>query len=445
MNVGSVPETRVCELLSASGLTTWLRAQIATLVGGLAEDVDVGTRFADLGVTSLQMTTVMAALSEALDRPLSPTVAWAYPTIAALVSHLLATAIGAPAATMRSRRSPASEPVAIVGLGCRFPHASGPDAFWRLLIGGGDGVGELPPGRWDPAQLAARAASVGAQIPARAGFLSDPVEDFDPLFFGISPREAEDVDPQQRLFLEVAWEALEHAGYARESLVGSATGVFAGAIWNDFAALAARHAASAVTVHSATGQALNMVANRVSYALGLRGPSMVFDSACSSSLLAVHHACQSLRHGDSSMALAGGVNVLLDPETMLRLTLFGGLSADGRCKAFDAAGDGFGRGEGCGVVVLKLLSQALADGDDIWATVDGSAVNNDGLTNGLTAPVRTRSATCFAPPAPTPAWRPRTSPTSRLTARGPRSAIRSKPRLLEPCTARPVTTSARSS
>jgi acyl transferase domain-containing protein len=216
--------------------------------------------------------------------------------------------------------------------------------------------------------------------------MSCRLDEFDPLFFGISPREAQEMDPQQRLFLEVAWEALEDAGHANEQLAGSATGVFAGAIWNDFAALAASSTASAATAHSATGRSLNMVANRVSYALGLRGPSMVFDSACSSSLLAVHHACQSLRRGESSMALAGGVNVLLDPDAMLTLTLFGGLSPDGRCKSFDASGDGFGRGEGCGVVVLKLLSRALADGDDVWATIAGSAVNNDGLTNGLTAP-----------------------------------------------------------
>ena len=388
MNAPSGPAVD-CELSSAAGLTRWLQAQMAAHLGGLTREIPEDGRFADAGMTSLQMTAVVAALSDALRRPLSPTIAWAHPTVAALVEHLLSAAPGAaPASRKRVRRSTEGpqEPVAIVGLGCRFPRADDPAAFWRLLSSGGDGVGAVPPGRWDATKLAARADAAGASVPVNAGFMSCRLDEFDPLFFGISPREAQEMDPQQRLFLEVAWEALEDAGHANEQLAGSATGVFAGAIWNDFAALAASSATRTATAHSATGRSLNMVANRVSYALGLRGPSMVFDSACSSSLLAVHYACQSLRNGESSMALAGGVNVLLDPDAMLTLTLFGGLSADGTCKSFDAAGDGFGRGEGCGVVVLKLLSRALADGDDVWATIDGSAVNNDGLTNGLTAP-----------------------------------------------------------
>jgi acyl transferase domain-containing protein/acyl carrier protein len=193
------------------------------------------------------------------------------------------------------------------------------------------------------------------------------------------------MDPQQRLFLEVAWEALEDAGLSGAELVGSRTGVFAGAIWHDYADLAGPDP-TRLTGHSATGRALNMVANRLSYVLGLRGPSVVLDSACSSSLLALHLACQSIWSGESTLALAGGVNLLLHPHTTAALTMFGGLSPDGRCKAFDARADGFGRGEGCGVVVLKPLSRALADGNDIWCVVRGSATNNDGLSNGLTAP-----------------------------------------------------------
>ncbi|RPF40442.1 acyl transferase domain-containing protein [Streptomyces sp. Ag109_G2-6] len=277
------------------------------------------------------------------------------------------------------------EPLAVVGIGCRFPQAEGPEQFWRLLREGTDAVRPVPAERWDPAYGAhapAGPAGFGGTVPTRAGMLDTPVDEFDPLFFGISPREAQEMDPQQRIFMEVAWEALEDAGLANEKLTGSRTGVFASAVWHDYAELAP----GAPSPHSATGRALNMVANRLSYALGLRGPSMVVDSACSSSLLAVHLACQSLWSGESDTALAGGVNLMLNPANMLSLTSFGGLSPDGLCKAFDARADGFGRGEGCGVVVLKPLSRALAAGDDVYCVIRGSAANNDGLSNGLTAP-----------------------------------------------------------
>ncbi|MDH6113662.1 acyl transferase domain-containing protein/NADPH:quinone reductase-like Zn-dependent oxidoreductase [Kitasatospora sp. MAP12-15] len=278
------------------------------------------------------------------------------------------------------------EPIAVVGIGCRFPQAESPEAFWRMLEEGVDAVGPVPADRWDPVAYAqAHPDVVSDRVPVEAGFLDGPVDGFDPLFFGISPREAQEMDPQQRLFLEVAWEALEDAGLANESLAGSRTGVFASAIWHDYAELAAPDV-DGLSPHSATGRALNMVANRLSYVLGLRGPSFMVDSACSSSLLAVHLACQSLWAGESTAAIAGGVNLLLNPANMVSITQFGGLSPDGRCKAFDASADGFGRGEGCGVVVLKPLSRALADGDEIWCTILGSAANNDGPSNGLTAP-----------------------------------------------------------
>lgn len=232
--------------------------------------------------------------------------------------------------------------------------------------------------------MSADGAGSGA-VTSQAGFLPGRIDGFDPLFFGISPREAQEMDPQQRLFLEVAWESLEDAGLADGRLDGTRTGVFVGAIWRDFADLAQSNA-SRLTSHSATGRALNMVANRLSYALGLRGPSVVVDSACSSSLLAVHLACQSIWSGESTVAITGGVNLLLNPASMVALTRFGGLSPDGRCKAFSADADGFGRGEGAVALVLKPLHLALADGDDIYCTIRGSATNNDGRSNGLTAP-----------------------------------------------------------
>ncbi|HEX5496861.1 MAG TPA: acyltransferase domain-containing protein [Mycobacteriales bacterium] len=377
---------------TADSLTGWLRAQVAGHTGRAPRDVDTGVSFARQGLDSLRATTLMATLSELLGRRLSPTLLWAHPTIEALTAHLLTGDAAAPAAGTGHRSGPSTnpdrhgEPVAVIGLGCRLPKADGPGAFWRLLREGTDAVGPAPAGRWAAAVSADpdTAASVSL-ADTEAGFLDRPIDGFDPLFFGISPREAEEMDPQQRLFLEVAWEALEDAGLANDGLRGTRTGVFVGAIWRDFADLAGPDPAR-ISSHSATGRALNMVANRLSYVLGLRGPSVVLDSACSSSLLAVHLACQSLWSGESSVALAGGVNLMLNPATMLALARFGGLSPDGRCKAFAAAADGFGRGEGAGVVVLKPLSRALADADDIWCTIRGSAVNNDGFSNGLTAP-----------------------------------------------------------
>lgn len=292
------------------------------------------------------------------------------------------TAPSRPAAMRRddgvTRAEP--EPIAVVGVGCRFPGAATPDDFWELLRSGTDAVREVPADRWRDVPGADETEIT------HAGFL-DRVDSFDSLFFNISPREAEEMDPQQRLFLEVAWEALEDAGLANEALAGSRTGVFASAIWHDYADLGGSRGED-LSIHSATGRALNMVANRLSYVLGLRGPSMVIDSACSSSLLAVHLACQSIWSGESDTAIAGGVNLLLSPGTMLALTKFGGLARDGRCKTFDARADGFGRGEGCGVIVLKPLSAALAECDDIWCVIRGSAANNDGYSNGLTAPSR---------------------------------------------------------
>ena len=193
------------------------------------------------------------------------------------------------------------------------------------------------------------------------------------------------MDPQQRLALELAWEALEDAGIPPRSLAGSRTGVFMGVIFRDYADLH-RSADALVTSHTGPGTSLSIVANRISYVLGLRGPSLSVDTACSSSLVSVHLACQSLRDGECTAALAGGVNLILYPGIAVELTKFGGLSGDGRCKAFDARADGFARGEGAGMVVLKPLSRALADGDPVYALIRGGAVNNDGFSNGLTAP-----------------------------------------------------------
>ena len=223
------------------------------------------------------------------------------------------------------------------------------------------------------------------------------VDSFDAGFFGIAPREAERMDPQQRLLLEVAWEALEHAGIAPNQLAGSATGVFVGISAVDYARLGGGEHASPGRF-AGTGNALSIAANRLSYVLDLRGPSWAVDTACSSSLVAVAQACESLARGECTLALAGGVNLMLSPELTVTFSKAGMMAADGRCKTFDAAADGYVRGEGCGIVVLKPLAAAVADGDRVLATIRGAAVNQDGRSNGLTAPSGTAqtSVVCTA-------------------------------------------------
>ncbi|WP_344415249.1 type I polyketide synthase, partial [Streptomyces glomeratus] len=271
------------------------------------------------------------------------------------------------------------EPIAVVGMSCRFPGAPGPEAYWRLLKAGESAVSDrspdarpgLPPG-----------------VPTRpAGFL-DAVDGFDPEFFGITPREAAGIDPQQRLMLELAWEALEHAGIVPGTIRGAQAGVFVGAIWDDYAKLAHQHGADSVTHHTITGVSRSIIANRVSYVLGLRGPSLVVDSAQSSSLVAVQLACESLRKGDCETALAGGVSLNLVPEGFVVAEKFGALSPDGRTYTFDERANGYVRGEGGGGVVLKTLRRALADGDTVHGLIRGGAVNNDGGGDNLTAPSR---------------------------------------------------------
>ncbi|WP_375765195.1 SDR family NAD(P)-dependent oxidoreductase [Archangium gephyra] len=339
-----------------------------------------GGRFADAGVTSLQATALVRALGAELNRSLPSTLLWECPTVDALCRFLA----DEGQAERGELAAAAEEPIAIVGMACRFPGASGPEGFWKLLSEGRDAVREVPTGRYPEAAFDADPSAPGKSHVRRGAFL-EQVDGFDPQFFDISPREAVQLDPQQRLALELTWEALADAGRPPASLRGSRTGVFLGVIWRDYAELR-RGDLTGVTAHTGTGQAPGMAANRISYVLGVHGPSMVVDTACSSSLVAVHLACQSLRSGESSMALAGGVNLLLSADTWVSLAKFGGLSPEGRCSAFDARANGYVRGEGGGMVVLKRLSTALADGDPIYAVIPASAVNNDGDSNGLTAP-----------------------------------------------------------
>ncbi|MCL4267599.1 MAG: type I polyketide synthase [Anaerolineae bacterium] len=277
------------------------------------------------------------------------------------------------------------EPVAIIGLSGRFPGAENIREYWQLLCNSVDAITEVPADRWDAHQLYDPDLAAPGKINTRWGGFLRQVDQFDPLFFGISPRETVQMDPQQRLMLELAWEALADAGQDVEALRESDTAVFFGASWADYATLHHKNDLEYIAQHTATGTHFSIIANRVSYAFGFRGPSMTIDTACSSSLVAIHQACISLRSGESTLALAGGVHLMLAPDSTLMMSKFGGLSPDGRCRTFDAHANGFVRGEGGGVVVLKMLSQALADHDPIYCVIQGSAVNNDGRETGLSA------------------------------------------------------------
>ena len=272
-------------------------------------------------------------------------------------------------------------PIAITGIGCRFPEATGPEAFWGLLTNGGDAIKEIPANRFDVDAFYDARPGIPGKIYSRWGGFLDQIDQFDPYFFGISPREAAGMDPQHRLLLEVAWEALEDAGQVPEQLLGQQVGVFAGMCTNDY--LNSVSDLSLIDIYFAAGNARSLLSGRLSYALGFEGPSVVVDTACSTSLVAVHLACQSLRSGESMLALAGGANLVLDPDPSIGFSQAQMLARDGRCKAFDARGDGFVRSDGVGIVVLKRLADALADHDPIYAVIRGSAVNNDGRSGGL--------------------------------------------------------------
>jgi acyl transferase domain-containing protein/NADPH:quinone reductase-like Zn-dependent oxidoreductase len=280
----------------------------------------------------------------------------------------------------------AYEAIAIIGMSCRLPQAPDPDRFWRLLRDGVSAITEVPPARWNPDDMPAGDLSADAQAALRHGGFIEQVDRFDAAFFGISPREAAVMDPQQRLVAELSWEVLEHAGIAPSTLSGSRTGVFVGAIARDYATVLAAAGARGSTQHSLAGLEQGIIANRVSYLLGLHGPSLTVDAAQASSLVAVHLACESLRSGDAELAIAGGVSLNLVPDSAVAVAKFGGLSPDGRCFTFDARANGYVRGEGGGLVLLKPLDAALADGDRVLAVIRGSAVNNDGSTDSLTVP-----------------------------------------------------------
>ncbi|MGA4029588.1 amino acid adenylation domain-containing protein, partial [Ralstonia nicotianae] len=375
--------------VSAAVVEARLRAELAARLGLDAEAIDREQPFAFYGLDSMSAVQLAEALSVWMRVTVAPVVFWEHPNIARLAGFLAELSAAGQGDRHPAEAAPdapvqaADAPIAIIGLGCRFPGADDADAFWDALDGQVDAIGAVPQARRAAGTFDEPRAELPSQV--RLGGFLDRVDAFDAAFFSISPLEAARMDPQQRLALEVAWQALEDAGIAASGLAGSTTGVFIGISTHDYENLQDR-AGSELSVYSATGNAGSIVANRLSYCLDLRGPSLAIDTACSSSLVAVHAACQSLRDGESTLALAGGVNLVLSTLSSEPFARAGMLSPDGRCKAFDASANGYVRGEGCGVVVLKRLSDALRDGDPVRAVILGSAVMQDGRGNGLIAP-----------------------------------------------------------
>ncbi|SOJ54348.1 Phthiocerol/phenolphthiocerol synthesis polyketide synthase type I PpsB [Mycobacterium simulans] len=369
-------------------LRHWLVDYLVTNIGCTPDEVDPNLSLADLGVSSRDAVVLSGELTELLGKTVSPIDFWEHPTINALAAYLTAPEPDpeSEAALRRPARNSLDEPIAVIGMGCRFPGGiSGPEALWEFLCERRSSIGQIPPERWQPFESESpEIAAVLARTTRWGSFLPD-IDAFDAEFFEISPSEADKMDPQQRLLLEVSWEALEHAGIPPSSLRRSQTGVFAGSCLSEYGAIASTDL-SQVDGWSNTGGAMSIIANRLSYFLDLRGPSVAVDTACSSSLVAIHLACQSLRTQDSNLAIAAGVNLLLSPAVFRGFDQVGALSPTGNCRAFDAAADGFVRGEGAGVVVLKRLTDAQRDGDRVLAVICGSAVNQDGRSNGLMAP-----------------------------------------------------------
>jgi len=371
----------------AQAICDWLAAQIGQRSGRSAAQIDIHQPFVSFGLDSVALVGISGELEDWLGKKVSPTLLYGYPTIAALAEHLSADPAAAGDTSGVSKRATENELIAVVGLGCRFPGADSPAAFWKLLRDGADAIGEVPSDRWDAdAWYDARSDMPGKLVTRQGGFLTG-VDQFDAPFFHLSAREAETLDPQQRLLLEVAWATLENAAQSPDRLVDTDTGVFVGISGSDYARLQGRAGDfNTIDAHTGTGTLNSVAAGRLAYVLGLHGPCLAVDTACSSSLASVHLAIASLRSRECRAALAGGVNLILDPSTSVALSAMHALSPDGRCHTFDAAAGGYGRGEGCGMVMLKRLADAVDDGDRILAVIRGSAMNHDGRSNGLTAP-----------------------------------------------------------
>ena len=366
-------------------IIAWLVKKVAQEGGWREEEVDSGRSFSAFGIDSAAAVGIVGELEEWLGRSLEATALYDFPTIGALAGHLSGKGGEQEGGEMRwtkkERGRQKEKALAIVGMACRFPGAADLEAYEKLLMSGESALGVVPSSRWEPGTFTdPEIAGFDTIASDRGGFLED-IEGFDRSFFGISVGEARAMDPQQRLVMETAWTALEDGGLSREALSGSRTGVFIGQSGGDFARLY-----QGAPVRAASGMAPSITANRISYWLNLRGPSMAIDTACSSSLVALEQAMLQVRAGRCEQAIVGGVNVILAPDMSQAFSQAGMLSPTGECRTFDEGANGYVRGEGCGVVVVKALEDALEAGDRIWAVIRGGAVNQDGATNGLTAP-----------------------------------------------------------
>ena len=372
-------------------LTDYLRDAVAEVTRVDAAEIREDAGFFDLGMDSLMAVELRRRIEHGVGKEIPVTLVMDHPRLSDAADYLLGDVLGLgeqasatqPASVVRPRTD---EPIAIVAVSCHFPGAPDAEAFWELLSGGVDAIREVPEDRFDIDEFYDPDPATPGKTYTRFGGFLDSVDGFDPEFFGISPREAVWIEPQQRLMLETVWEGLERAGYAPSALRGSRTGVFAGVAANEYAHLLSSESVDKIEPYFITGNALNAISGRVAFALGLEGPAVAVDTACSSALVAVHQACQALHSGDCDLALAGGVSVLLSPVTAIAASRARMLSPVGRCKTFDASADGYVRSEGCGILVLKRLSDAERDGDRVCAVISSSAVNQDGASSGLTVP-----------------------------------------------------------
>ncbi|MFJ7929561.1 type I polyketide synthase [Peribacillus sp. NPDC096448] len=367
---------------TSSDIKKWLIEEIAARLELVPEEIETGEPFINFGLDSAEAVMLSGDLAEWLGQEVSPTIFWDFPCIEELAISL-SNGDNEDCKinfTADKKVQISKEPIAIVGIGCRFPRAKNPREFWDLLKEGKDAISDFPIER-----LKLINQYKGEHFGIRRGGYVENIELFDYSFFKITKREATRMDPQQRMLLEVTWEAFEDAGINPEKIRGTKTGVFIGTSNSDYGRMQITQSQDP-HIYAVTGTALSIAANRISYFFDLHGPSMAIDTACSSSLVAIHYACQSIWQGDSTLAVVGGANLILSPEITSSFANAGMLAGDDCCKTFDARADGYVRGEGVGVVILKSFSQAICDEDDIYAVIHGSAVNQDGRTNGLTAP-----------------------------------------------------------
>ncbi|HEY9712766.1 MAG TPA: type I polyketide synthase, partial [Chroococcales cyanobacterium] len=356
-----------------SEICAWFSAKLSEVTGRVDLDIALDDTLSDFGLSSCEAASLTGDLERWLRIELPPNFLYDHCTVRQIAGYVLSARRSSEETNRAMSPTATHEPIAIVGMACRFPGARNPDEFWELLSGGVDAISEVPRSRWDvEAFFDATPGKPGKMNTRYGGFIAD-IDKFDAAAFGISPREAERMDPQQRLLMEVSWEALEDAGLTRQSVRGSEMGVFVGLSNLEYRSRQFSDPLQ-IDAYAGTGNSASIVANRISYYFDLRGPSLTIDTACSSSLSAMHLACQSLRSGESAAALVGSVNLMLTPEFTIVFSQAGLLSPDGKCRTFDADANGYVRGEGAAAILLKTHARALADGDRIYGLIRASAI-----------------------------------------------------------------------